>query len=104
MKYKIKNKIWIWPGESANWHFFTIPPEVAEVISKKYHGLKRGFGSLPVSVLATSELSEKAKFVTSLFPDKKSGACFLPLKKSVRKELGVQDGDILEVVIEIKNK
>jgi hypothetical protein len=102
VKYKIKNKIWIWPGESANWHFFIIPPEVAGVISKKYHGLKRGFGSLPVSVSATSELGEKAKFETSIFPYKKTGAYFLPLKKSVRRELGVQDGDILEVSLEIK--
>lgn len=104
MKYKVKNKIWIWPGESGNWHFFIIPPEVAEVISKKYHGLRRGFGSLPVSVSATSALGEKANFETSLFPDKKSGAYFLPLKKSVRRELGVQDGDMLEVVLEIIGK
>lgn len=104
MKYKITNKIWIWPGESANWYFFIIPPEIAEVISKKYHAFKKGFGSLPVNVKAKSPTGNKSEFQTSLFPYKKSSTYFLPLKKSVRKELGVQDGDILEVVLEIRNK
>jgi hypothetical protein len=102
MKYKVRNKLWLWNAHKGSWHFFTIPPEVAASIKEKYGNLTKGWGSLPVIAVLKSELGEKATLSTSVFPDKKSGTYILPVKKSVRKDLGVQEGDILEVVIEIK--
>lgn len=103
MKYKIKNKVWLYPGH-AGWHFFTVPPEMASDISSRFHGLKRGWGSLPVHVEVKNSIGERSKYNTSIFPDKKSGTYLLPIKKEVRKIVGIQAGDILEVVLEIDKK
>jgi hypothetical protein len=106
MKYKFKNKIWVWGGgDKGSWHFFTIPPEASRDISEKFSGLKRGWGSLPVVATAKSEVGDMVQFETSIFPDVKSQASLvylLPLKKSLRKQLGIQEGDILKVEIEVK--
>jgi hypothetical protein len=134
-KFKVKAKVWKWKGDApAAWHFVTIPPETSEIISKQFHGLKRGWGSLPVlvefeltkearaepapqkSIFKKKTTSKKTnkdiiinknkiKFETSIFANKKDKlymTYLLPLKKTVRSELGIQDGDVVDFVLHIK--
>ncbi len=78
--YKLSSKLWLYPGESANWHFLTVPKESSQEIKEKYGKKVRGFGSLPVKVTIG-----KTSWNTSIFPDSRSGTYLLPIKAKVRK-------------------
>jgi len=86
--YKVSGKVWLYPGESANWHFFTIPKKESSEIKGTYKGLTKGWGSLPVEVTIG-----KTTWKTSIFPDSKSGTFILPIKALVRKKEEVYEGD-----------
>jgi Domain of unknown function (DUF1905) len=105
MKYKVRNKLWLWGGgEKGSWHFVTIPPETAHKISAKFYAQKRGWGSYPVCVtilFLDGKKKTKINFKTSIFPNKRDKTFILPVKKSIRQEIGVQDGDILDLILEI---
>jgi hypothetical protein len=94
-KYKIRNKIWLYPGDTP-WHFVYIGKKQSEEIKKKHGKNKRGFGSIPVEVTLG-----KTKWRTSIFPEK-DGLYLLPLKAEVRKKERVADGDKITYTIEIK--
>ncbi|MBI2120646.1 MAG: DUF1905 domain-containing protein [Parcubacteria group bacterium] len=95
-QYKIKEKVWLYPGATP-WHFVSVPKKQAGEIKKKFGSNRRGFGSLPVSVTIG-----KTKWKTSIFPEKKMGEYFLPLKAEVRKKEGIMNGDIIRFIIEIR--
>lgn len=100
-KFVIENKIWLWSfdGTSA-WHFVTLPPEVSLKIKKanleKNGKLKRGFGSIKVKV----KIGETS-FETSIFPNAKDKTYLLPIKKEVRRNEGLQEGDVVKFEIKI---
>ncbi len=94
--YKVKAKIWLYPGENASWHFLTVPKKESSAITIDYGSLKRGWGSLPV--LATIG---KTSWNTSIFPDSKSGTYLLPVKALVRRKEGVENGDSVTFSIAI---
>ncbi|MCC7543440.1 DUF1905 domain-containing protein [bacterium] len=52
---------------------------------------RRGFGSVRVTVIV-----QGVAWKTSIFPDSKEGAYILPIKKDVRKQIGVDVGDNAE--------
>ncbi len=79
-KYRIKAKVWIYPGDAA-WYFVSIPKKESAHIKADFDAQKRGWGSLPVMVTLG-----KTSWKTSIFPDKKSGTYLLPLKAEVRKK------------------
>lgn len=95
--YKISGKIWLYPGESANWHFFTVPKSESAELKEIYKGLTKGWGSLPVEVKLG-----KTIWKTSIFPDSKSGTFILPVKAQVRKKEGIYDGDTCVVSIKVQ--
>jgi len=95
--YTIKGKIWLYPGESANWHFFTIPKKESSEIKENFLGLTKGWGSLPVEVTVG-----KTTWTTSIFPDSKSGTYILPLKTQIRKKETLYEGDACTVQFIIK--
>ncbi len=80
-KYTAQAKIWLYPGESASWHFVTLPKDLGTTIKQTYAHNRRGFGSLPVTVTIGT-----TTFTTSIFPDRHSGSYLLPLKASVRNK------------------
>jgi hypothetical protein len=107
MKYKIKAKVWLWNPEKGSWHFVTIEPKIANEISEKYKSLKGGWGSLPVKAYFKNPENKKEKIIleTVVFPNKQDKDIFtyiLPIKKKIRNELGIQDGDIIEFELEIR--
>ncbi len=96
MRYKMRSKVWLYPGMAA-WHFVTLPKKESEQIKKLFGDQKRGWGSLPVVVTIGS-----TSWKTSIFPDKKAGAYLLPIKSQIRKAEGIKAGNTIELVVEIR--
>jgi hypothetical protein len=88
--YKVKGKVWLYPGETGNWHFLTVPKKESAAIKKAFGSLVRSWGSFPVSVTIG-----KTTWKTSIFPDAKSGTYVLPLKAVVRRKEGLFEGDTI---------
>ncbi len=81
MEFTFSAPLWLWQApEATAWHFITLPLDVAGQI-KFFVSKRRGFGS--VRVKATIG---KTTWKTSVFPDKKTGSFFLPVKAEVRKK------------------
>ncbi|MFP5219480.1 MAG: DUF1905 domain-containing protein [Actinomycetes bacterium] len=87
--------LWRYQGDSA-WYFITVPVDLSDDIRELTEGTRRGFGSVRVraTVGATA-------WTTSVFPDTKRGAFLLPVKKAVRAAEGLDDGDAVDVVLEL---
>jgi hypothetical protein len=96
--FKMRAKVWLYPGDNASWHFVTLPKKQADVIKERFAPVSRGWGSLPVVVTCG-----KSQWKTSIFPDKKSGSYFLPLKADVRKKEGIELDQTIGFQIEIKD-
>ena len=92
--FNITASVWLYPGESAQWHFVTIPKNLTTRITTQYGSLKRGWGSLPVQATIG-----KTAWNTSIFPDKKSGTFILPLKAQIRRKEGIEAGDKVKLQI-----
>lgn len=95
-QFTVTEEVWLYPGESAAWHFLTIPKVVAETIRERFGKNTRGWGSLPVQ----ATIGQTA-FDTSIFPDKRSGGFLLPLKASVRASEGIREGNRVKVTFVI---
>ena len=93
----METEVWIYPGETANWHFLTLPKKESDVIRARFGGSVRGWGSLRVSARIGN-----TTWKTSIFPDKKSGAYLLPVKADVRKRENVTAGNRVAFRIEIQ--
>lgn len=94
--YDMKAELWLYQGEAA-WHFLTLPTKDAEIIKERFAGMKRGWGSLPVTAtIGTSS------WKTSIFPDKKSGSYLLPVKADVRKKEHLETGELIRFSIEVR--
>lgn len=94
--FKIKGKVWLYPGGATSWHFVSLPKNKSEDIQERFGAARRGWGSIPV-VVTIGEIIWK----TSIFPDKKTGTYFLPLKAEVRKKASIAEGDTISFTIEI---
>jgi hypothetical protein len=94
--FSFSSKVWLYPSETAAWHFASVPKEESEQIKKMFGANARGFGSLRVEATIG-----KTKWRTSIFPDKRSGTYLLPLKKKVRNAEGVYEGDSVKIILKI---
>lgn len=89
-------ELWLWDARRPDtWTFVTVPAEVSEEIEAA-SGPRAGFGSVRVSVRIGA-----TRWQTSVFPDKASRCYVLPVKQSVRRMLGVAEGDEVTVHIEV---
>ena len=95
--YLLKEHVWLYPGK-VGWYFITIPKKTTEEIDYFFSHVKRGWGSLPVKVT-----TGKTSWQTSIFPDKKTGTYFLPLKAVVRTKEKVSEKDLVIFSIEIED-
>jgi len=95
-KYKFESEVWLYPGETAVWHFITVPKEASQKIKEKHGANARGFGSLPVEVTIG-----KTTWRTSIFPSK-NGVYILPLKANVRRSEGIFDGDNVVLALTVR--
>jgi hypothetical protein len=83
----VTGPLWRWSGESASWHFLTVPEEQATEIRAESLANRGGFGSVRVE----ARIGEVV-WRTSVFPQK-SGGYILPVKASVRRDAGIAAGD-----------
>lgn len=85
--------MWLWSGGS--WHFITVPAEQSDEI--RAHSLlnRGGFGSVKVEATING-----VAWRTSVFPQK-SGGYLLPVKKEVRCNAGIAEGDEVTVTLEL---
>jgi hypothetical protein len=106
--HTIKAKVWLYhmnpstsgthsSGQAGAWHFVTLPKKQSAEIKKTYAAMKRGWGSLPVTITVG-----KTSWKTSIFPDSKAGAYLLPLKALVRKKENIKDGDVITFKLEVR--
>jgi hypothetical protein len=79
----------------GGWYFLTLSADAAEVVREQPRP-PRGFGS--VRVRATVG---RTTWATSVFPDSGSGSYVLPVKKAVRRAEGLEDGEPVEVDLDI---
>jgi uncharacterized protein DUF1905 len=86
--------LWPWKPEGG-WFFVTLPPDAAEAVRERPRP-PRGFGSVRVraAIGATT-------WTTSVFPDSGSGSYVLPVKKAVRRAEGLDDGDEVQVELDL---
>ncbi len=88
-QFEFTGTLWQYSGQAA-WFFVTLPPEFAAVIKQMDIAPKRGFGSLRVQAYVGVSV-----WLTSIFPDSKSGSYVLPIKKEVRtKNQLLADADV----------
>ena len=87
--------LWRHPGADG-WHFVSLPAEVSAEITA---GGRRGFGSVRVDVTVGA-----TSWRTSLFPDSKTGAYLLPVKKAVRVAERLDVGDEVRTVLQITDR
>jgi Domain of unknown function (DUF1905) len=94
--YIMKETMFLYPGETANWHFLPVTKKYGLEIKAKYAKNRRGFGSLPVEVTIGETI-----WLTSIFPSKQSSSYILPIKSKVRLVEGIQAGEKVEFSLKI---
>ena len=93
--YRFDAELWEYTGQGA-WVFLTVPADLTADIAAIPRAPRPGFGSIRVSVTLGG-----STWLTSIFPDSKSGTFMLPVKKAVRAREGVEPGDLVAVALEL---
>ena len=92
--FEFSGAIWYWKGPSP-YHFLTVPKAQSRELKAIVHLVTYGWGMIPVQARIGS-----TSFTTSLFH--KDGLYILPIKDSVRKAEGVEEGDHVTARIEVQ--
>ena len=87
--------LWRYPGADG-WDFVSLPSEISADIADITLGTRRGFGSVRVAVTVGA-----TSWRTSIFPDSKTGAYLLPVKRAVRMAEHLEAGDEVLARLEI---
>lgn len=94
MDFTFTAPLWAWSGNAA-WFFVSLPEEESEDIRERPR-MPRGFGAVKVRVRVGGSTWD-----TSVFPDSTEGVYILPVKKAVRTAEGIDEGDPVEVHLEL---
>ena len=94
MHLEFTGEIWYWRGP-APWFFVTVPEEQSQDIKAISNLVTYGWGAIPVHVRIG-----RTEYTTSLFP--KDGRYIVPIKVSVRRAEGLEQGDTVTVRLEIR--
>jgi len=90
---EFSGEIWYWKGPAPH-HFVTVPePESAQLRDIVKH-VTYGWGMVPVKATVGN-----TDWETALWP--KDGKYILPMKLSVRRSEGLQEGDSVSAKIEV---
>ncbi|GAA0926735.1 DUF1905 domain-containing protein [Pseudonocardia zijingensis] len=92
MEWTFGADVFAWENDGPSWRFLRLPVEVADEVREIAAGGGPGFGSVRVHVRIGDTV-----WATSVFPEKSSGSYVLPVKKSVRDEEPIDDGDRVTV-------
>lgn len=94
--YTFTASVFLYPGETAAWHFLGVPKAIGQKIKALQVAGRRGFGSVRVRATISGTTWD-----TSIFPDKYSGSYLLPLKALVRKRERVMANDSVACTLEL---
>jgi len=94
MNFEFSGRIWYWRGPSP-FHFLTVPEAQSSELKAVVHLVTYGWGMIPVQAQIGG-----TRFTTSLFY--KDGLYVLPIKSSVRKAEGIEEGDYVTAQFEVK--
>lgn len=94
-KYQLQGKVWLSSG-IGGWHFVNLPVAESSEISETFGDLKKGWGSIPVTVTMG-----KTRWKTSIFPSKKDLCYLLAIKADVRRRENITVDDTIDFEIEI---
>jgi hypothetical protein len=93
MRIEFSGEIWFWKGP-APWYFVTVPAEQSCDLKAISTFVTYGWGVIPVRV----RIGE-TEWQTSLFP--KDEVYLVPIKASVRKAEGIEEGDTVMVRLDV---
>jgi hypothetical protein len=97
VRVEFEAELWLWEARrDDSWTFVSLPIDASDEIRELTGGQRRGFGSVRVEV--TVGLTT---WRTSIFPDSKSGAYVLPVKKAVREAQSIEPGDVVKLAVEL---
>lgn len=86
----------LWRAEAQDaWYFLTLPPDASATVRQRPRA-PRGFGSVRVEVTVGG-----TTWRTSVFPDAASGCFVLPVKKAVRLAEDLEEGEPVDVELEV---
>ena len=88
-------QLWLWSGESASWHFITVPEDLAGEFRAQSLAQRGGFGSVRVEATI-----DDVTWRTSVFPQK-SGGYILPVKAEVRRRANIAAGDDVMLTLDL---
>lgn len=94
LQYTFDAEIWRYSGK-ATWYFVTVPKDISEHIKIFVERKTPGFGSIRLKAKIGSTV-----WKTSIFPDKKTGSYFLPIKADIRKKEALSEG--IQVSVELE--
>ncbi|AMB60475.1 DUF1905 domain-containing protein [Microterricola viridarii] len=95
MRFEFTSPLWEWSSQGASWFFVTLPEEASEDL-REIPRMPRGFGAIKVRVTVGG-----TSWLTSVFPDSRTGGHWLPIKKAVRVAEGLEDGEPVAVRLEL---
>ena len=87
-------ELWPWKPDGG-WYFVTLSTDAAELVRERPRP-PRGFGSVRVRATIGGTTWD-----TSVFPDSGSDSYVLPVKRAVRRAEGLDDGDPVEVALDV---
>jgi hypothetical protein len=93
----ITAKLWLWNEVKGSWHFVTVDKDSSDILKDQWMWPRKGFGSIPVKVTIG-----KTTWKTSVFPQK-DGTFVLPIKKLVRDDEQIKEGDSVTMIVEVLN-
>lgn len=93
MSLEFSGNLWYWRGP-APFFFVTVPAEECEILRDVSKWVTYGWGMIPLRARIG-----KTEWKTSLWP--KEGGYVVPIKVSVRKAEGLEEGDSVTVRLEV---
>jgi len=93
---EFSGNLWYWRGP-APFFFVTVPAEECEILRDVSKWVTYGWGMIPLRARIG-----KTEWKTSLWP--KEGGYVVPIKVSVRKAEGLEEGDLVTVRLEVGSK
>lgn len=94
-KYSITTKVWRWPGDMG-WHFVSLDEKMSEEIKKKHGANFYGSGFLKIRATLN-----KISWDTALFPYTAQKIYLLSIKKKIRQQARIMEGDTIAVSFEL---
>jgi hypothetical protein len=97
--FRFTAELWRWKAQNG-WFFVTVPADHSATV-RSVPRAPRGFGSVRVRATVPGPGPKPSVWETSIFPDSAKGCYVLPVKKSVRTAHDLDDGDPVDLVLEV---